>query len=1195
MPLAPALICSGASRAEGRLLRQFVHLRLHTEYSLVDGIVRVPDLMAAVAAAGMPAVALTDQSNLFAMVKFYKEALAAGVKPLIGVDIWIREPGERVPPSRAAFLCQNLEGYRHLTELVTKSFLEGQQRGAPMLDRAWLQGDMLRGLIVLSGGAEGDIGQALARGRDDEALRCLTRWQALCGDRFYLEVQRTGRAGEEAYAEAVMELAQESGVAAVATNDVRFLTRAEFEAHEARVCIHDGAQLADPSRARRYSEEQYLKSPAEMVDLFKDAPELIDNTVEVAKRCSLEIRLGSSMLPAYPVPSGTSIEDYLRAEALGGLTARLTTSQSAPAPRADYEARLDLELGVICSMGFAGYFLIVADFIRWARGNGVPVGPGRGSGAGSLVAYVLGITDLDPIEHDLLFERFLNPERVSMPDFDVDFCMEGRDRVIEYVANKYGRDRVSQIITYGTLAAKAVVRDVGRVLGHNYGYVDKIAKLIPFEIGITLEKALEQEEELRRLYEGDSEIRELIDLARSLEGLARNAGTHAGGVVIAPSVLTDFTPLYCEEGSTTPVTQFDKDDVEAAGLVKFDFLGLRTLTIIDWAVRDINAMRAQRNETQSNETQSNEAPLDMSRLPMDDAATYALLKSTRTTAVFQLESRGMKDLIRRLQPDRFGDIVALVALFRPGPLQSGMVDDFIARKHDTSGATIDYLHPDLKPALEATYGVILYQEQVMQIAQILAGYTLGGADLLRRAMGKKKPEEMAKQRSVFVSGAVARGVLEAQATHIFDLMEKFAGYGFNKSHSAAYALLSYQTGWLKAHYPAAFMAAVLSSDMDKTDKVVTLIDECASMRLTVQPPDVNESVYAFRVSGPMSIRYGMGAIKGVGESAVEAIIAERTANGPFESLPDLCRRIDLQRVNRRVFDALIRSGSLDRIGPNRATLTAELDRAMHLGEQNSRAMSVGQVDFFGLSTASDKLVVDWSEAQRLAGERETLGLFLSGHPITPYEPDLKFLVSGRLADVGGPKPAAPADGARSWSSGKATTVAGLVLEIRRRPNRVTLILDDRSARLEVSLYEETFQQHRDIIVKDAILIVDGTLRFDDFIEAWRLQAKTLMDIDRARERFARRLWLRWPAEFDGPDGMNRFEQMLKPHLRGPCGISVAVNRPDYTGRLNLPDTWSVHPSRAFLDQLTAVVGREGWYLVYGPRNDARGEETSTWH
>ncbi len=1165
---------------------QFVHLRLHTEYSLLDGIVRVPELMAAVAGAGMPAVALTDQSNLFAMVKFYKEAQAAGVKPLIGVDVWIREAGERTPPSRLVLLCQNLAGYRHVTQLVTRSFLEGQQRGAPMLERSWLEPAMLRGLIVLSGGQEGDIGQALVRGNDEEAARCLERWQALCGDRFYLEVQRTARSGEQAYSEAALDLARARGVGAVATNDVRFLRRAEFEAHEARVCIHDGALLADPSRPRRYSEEQYLKKPAEMAELFADAPELLANTVEIAKRCSLEINLGSSMLPAYPVPPGCTTEEYLREQARRGLAERLEQAlklRGVQRDRQAYQARLDLELGVICSMGFAGYFLIVADFIRWARDNGVPVGPGRGSGAGSLVAFVLGITDLDPIEHDLLFERFLNPERVSMPDFDIDFCMEGRDRVIEYVANKYGRERVSQIITYGTLAAKAVVRDVGRVLGHNYGYVDKIAKLIPFEIGITLDKALEQEEELKRLYDADPEVRELIDLARILEGLARNAGTHAGGVVIAPSVLTDFTPLYCEPGGSTPVTQFDKDDVEAAGLVKFDFLGLRTLTVIDWAVRDINALRAD----------ANEPPLVMSALPMDDVATYQLLKSCKTTAVFQLESRGMKDLIRRLQPDRFGDIVALVALFRPGPLQSGMVEDFIARKHDTTGATIDYLHPDLKPVLEATYGVILYQEQVMQIAQILAGYTLGGADLLRRAMGKKKPEEMAKQRSVFVSGAVARGVREAQATHIFDLMEKFAGYGFNKSHSAAYALLSYQTAWLKAHYPAAFMAAVLSADMDKTDKIVTLIDECASMGLTVHPPDVNESVYAFRIAGPASIRFGLGAIKGVGESAVQAIIEERDARGPFQNLPDLCRRIDLQRVNRRVFEALIRSGSLDRIGPNRATLTAELERAMHLGEQNSRAMSVGQVDLFGLSAAENRVVADWSEAQRLAGERETLGLFLSGHPITPYEPDLKFLVTARLVDVCGPKPTAPA-GERAWTQGKPATVAGLVLEIRRRPNRVTLILDDRSARLEVSLYEEIFQQFRDIIVKDAILIVEGTLRFDDFIEAWRLQAKSLMDIDRARERFARRLWLRWPEQFDGPQGISRFEELLKPYLKGPCGLSIFVSRAQYAGKLNLPDSWSVRASRELLDKLTALVGRDGWYLVYGPRNDIRGEETSSW-
>jgi DNA polymerase-3 subunit alpha len=1165
---------------------QFVHLRLHTEYSLLDGIVRVPELMAAVVQARMPAIALTDQSNLFAMVKFYKEAQAAGVKPLIGVDAWIREPGERTPPSRIVFLCQNLVGYRHLTQLVTRSFLEGQSRGIPMMDRTWLTAPGLSGLIVLSGGAEGDVGQALVRGKLEEAVRALARWQSLCGDRFYLEVQRTGRAGEAACSDAVMELARAQGVPAVATNDVRFLTREEFEAHEARVCIREGALLADASRPRRYSEEQYLKTPAQMLELFADAPELLANSVEIAKRCSLEIKLGSSMLPAYPVPAGSTTEDFLREEAQRGLAMRLDEARSkgGKAPDSEgYDARLTLELGVICSMGFAGYFLIVADFIRWAREHGVPVGPGRGSGAGSLVAFVLGITDLDPIEHDLLFERFLNPERVSMPDFDVDFCMEGRDRVIEYVANKYGRERVSQIITYGTLAAKAVIRDVGRVLGHNYGYVDKIAKLVPFEIGITLDKALEQEEELRRLYTGDPEVRELIDLARALEGLARNAGTHAGGVVIAPSVLTDFTPLYCEEGSSTPVTQFDKDDVEAAGLVKFDFLGLRTLTIIDWAVRDINAARAA----------SGEPPLSMGTLPMDDPATYQLLKSCKTTAVFQLESRGMKDLIRRLQPDRFGDIVALVALFRPGPLQSGMVDDFIARKHDTTGATIDYLHPDLKPVLAATYGVILYQEQVMQIAQILAGYTLGGADLLRRAMGKKKPEEMAKQRSVFVSGAVARGVREAQATMIFDLMEKFAGYGFNKSHSAAYALLSYQTAWLKAHYPAAFMAAVLSSDMDKTDKVVTLIDECVSMKLTVHPPDVNESQYAFQVAGPTSIRFGLGAIKGVGESAVQAIVDERAANGPYRSLPDLCRRIDLQRVNKRVFEALIKSGSLDHLGPNRATLTAELERAMHLGEQNSRAMSVGQVDLFGLAAAENAAVTDWSDAERLAGERETLGLFLSGHPISPYEPDLKFLVSSRLVDVGGARPTAPL-GERGWSQGKPATVAGLVLEIRRRPNRVTLILDDRSARLEVSLFEETFQQYRDIIVKDAILIVDGMLRFDDFIEAWRLQAKTMMDIDRARERFARRLWLKWPAQFDGPLGLKRFEDLLRPYLKGPCGVSVAVNREDYTGRLNLADSWSVRPSRELLDKLSALVGREGWYLVYGPRNDIRGEETSSW-
>ncbi|MET0660908.1 MAG: DNA polymerase III subunit alpha, partial [Steroidobacteraceae bacterium] len=789
----------------------FVHLRLHTEYSLVDSVVRIqseggaPGLMDAVAQARMPAVALTDQSNLFAMVKFYRAAQSSGIKPLIGVDLWVKESGERAEPSRLALLCQNDAGYRNLTRLVTRSYLDGQQKGVACVDRAWLSPPAVQGLIALSGAREGDIGRALLAQKENDASAALDYWLALFGDRFYLELQRTRRPQEEQYIRAALQLAIARGVPVVATNDVRFIGREDFEAHEARVCIHEGLLLEDSKRPRPYSDQQYLKTPAQMSDLFSDIPEAVENTIEIARRCSLELKLGKSVLPPYPVPEEITTEEFLQRESRAGLEQRLVQLAATPIEgreitREEYATRLEIELGVICQMGFAGYFLIVADFIRWARENGVPVGPGRGSGAGSLVAYALGITDLDPLRYDLLFERFLNPERVSMPDFDVDFCMDGRDRVIDYVAQRYGRERVSQIITYGTMAAKAVVRDVARVFGMSYGFADSIAKLIPFELGITLKDALEKEEELRRRYNNEEETKAVIDMAMSLEGLVRNAGMHAGGVVIAPSVLTDFAPLYCDDSGGGLVTQFDKDDVEAAGLVKFDFLGLRTLTIIDWTLKTLNAQRAERAEE----------PLDINALPMNDTAAYELLKRCETTAVFQLESRGMKDLVRRLQPDRFEDIVALVALFRPGPLQSGMVDDFIDRKHDRTGQPIDYLHPDLEPVLAPTYGVILYQEQVMQIAQVLAGYSLGGADLLRRAMGKKKPEEMAKQRSIFIEGATNRGVAEATAAHIFDLMEKFAGYGFNKSHSAAYALLSYQTAWLKAHHPEAFMAAVLS-------------------------------------------------------------------------------------------------------------------------------------------------------------------------------------------------------------------------------------------------------------------------------------------------------------------------------------------------------------------------------------------------
>jgi DNA polymerase III subunit alpha len=1157
-------------------MAEFVHLRLHTEYSLIDSVVRVPELVDAVAAAGMHAVAVTDQNNLFAMVKFYRAALARGVKPIIGVDLLMREAGERQQPSRLTLLCQSQTGYRNITRLVSRAYLEGQQKSVPTVDRTWLTRETVDGLIALSCATEGDIGRALVNTKERDAENALDQWIDLFGDRFYIELQRLGRSQEETYIAAAVSLASRRGVPVVATNDVRFLRADDFESHEARVCIHDGALLADSGRQRRYAHQQYLRTPQEMAVLFADVPEALANTVGVAQRCSLVLKLGEARLPQYPVPEGLTTAQFLRDESDRGLQRRLAAMPGQP-DAGGYHARLRLELDVICQMGFEGYFLIVADFIRWARENGVPVGPGRGSGAGSLVAYSLGITDLDPIDHDLLFERFLNPERVSMPDFDVDFCMDGRDRVIEYVAAKYGRERVSQIITYGTMAAKAVVRDVGRVLGMSYGYVDKIAKLIPFELGITLDDALTKEPELKRLYDTEEEIKNLIDLARSLEGVTRNAGMHAGGVVIAPSVLTDFAPLYCDDSGGNVVTQFDKDDVEAAGLVKFDFLGLRTLTIIDWALKIINGIRVERGEP----------PLDVNFIPMDDQKTFALLKACSTTAVFQLESRGMKDLVRRLQPDRFGDIVALVALFRPGPLQSGMVDDFIDRKHDKTGEPIDYLHPSLRPVLEPTYGVILYQEQVMQIAQVLAGYTLGGADLLRRAMGKKKPEEMAKQRSIFVDGSVARGVDQKQAAHIFDLMEKFAGYGFNKSHSAAYALLSYQTGYLKAHYPAAFMAAVLSADMDHTDKVVTLIKECADIGLQVKPPDVNHSRYEFAVGGERTIRYGLGAVRGVGRGAVEELLAQRVAHGPYKSIEDLCRRLDLQKTNRRVLEALIRSGSLDGLGANRATLMQRLPTAMQLGDQNSKAHQAGQNDMFGLAADDRAQVVvplrtpelpDWSEAVRLQGERATLGLYLTGHPIGQFEAGLNRFVSHRIGDLISDR---PMDTVR-FGGGKAVTVAGLIDEVKKHGPRTILSLDDRTGRLEVTLFEDVFQRYRDLVAKDALVLVEGSLRFDEFSDAWRLSAKKITELDKVREQQARRVVLKWAARPDSNAQLGRLAEILTPFRPGPCPITVEYTGVQACGALTLGPDWTVRASRELLEKLETLVGRGSVQVVYGP-------------
>ncbi len=1158
----------------------FAHLRVHSEYSLVDGTIRIDQLMEQAVQLRVPAVGVTDAGNLFACVKAYAAAEAEGIKPIVGVDLALdaQADGEReAEPPRITLLAMDRRGYRDLCALVTRSFREGHRRERPMVKREWIAERASR-LIALSGGGEGDVGRALLAGRADQARALLDDWRRCFGDRYCIEVWRTGRRDDEPHLQAALELANRAGVAVVATNDVRFLARGDFDAHEARVCIQQGRTLNDARRPRRYSDQQYLRSPAEMTLLFADLPQVLDNTLEVARRCNVELEIGKPHLPRFPLPAGRSAEAELAEQAASGLKARLADIVDLPKPAADYDTRLATEVEMISRMGFAGYYLIVADFTRWARGHGVPVGPGRGSGAGSLAAWALGITDLDPLRYDLLFERFLNPERVSLPDFDIDFCVLGRDRVIDYVASRYGREQVSQIITYGSMAARAVLRDVGRVLGHPYGFADGIAKLIPVKQGIvaSLDEALAQEPQLRARHDAEEEVRALIDLARKLEGLARNAGKHAGGVVIAPEPLTDFTALYCEQGGEQAVTQLDMGDCEKVGLVKFDFLGLTTVTMIDRALTLINARRAERDLP----------PIDLERVALDDPTTYALLRRADTAAVFQLESRGMKSLLRKLQPDRFDDIIAVNALFRPGPLGSGMVDEFIERKH---GKRVQFPHPDLEPILAPTYGVMVYQEQVMQTAQVLAGYTLGGADVLRRAMGKKMPEEMAKQRAVFLAGARERGVDERKASEIFDTMEKFAEYGFNKSHAAAYALLAYRTAWLKAHFPAEFMAAVLSLAMGNIDTAAPLVEACRAMGLELLPPDVNRSRHEFTVPGDRAVRYGLGAIRGVGESAIAALTAERERAGAFRDLDDLCRRIDQQKVNKRVLEALVRAGACDALGPNRASVFAHLPKAAAAGEQSQRAIAVGQNDMFGLyamehskegttggtvgGTMAPMVVLpDWDARERLAAEKATLGLYLSGHPMERYLDDVAAIASARIGDLTAAEPAVVADPSERFRQpARIVTVVGLVHELRRRPGRTSLVLDDRSDRIEVTLFEEQAQQFKHLLAEDAVLVVDGRMSFDDFGATWRISAKTLRTLEDARAKLLRRITLAWPAGA-GADAVERLKALLEPFRGGDCGLTLDYGADSGRGAVALPDAWRVQPTDELLDRLRAFSG-----------------------
>ncbi|HEV3241455.1 MAG TPA: DNA polymerase III subunit alpha [Casimicrobiaceae bacterium] len=1173
-PVAPASLLGALKRPRSESLAGFVHLRLHSEYSIVDGMVRIDEAVGAAVADRMPALALTDLANVFGLVKFYTAARKAGVKPIVGCDVWITHDAERDMPHRLLLLCQSREGYLKLAEWLTRAYRSNQHRGRAEIKRDWFA-EGTTGLIALSGFRSGDVGDCLGQGNAAGAARAAAAWARLFPDRYYLEVQRAGHGDDDALSASTARLATELDLPVVATHPVQFLRRHEFRAHEARVCIAEGYTLADARRPKRFTTEQYFTTQDEMAKRFTDMPAAIANSVAIAQRCNLAIPLGKNYLPDFPIPPGLTIEQHLRNETTAGLEKRLALLYPDPSERdvkrPEYVARLEFEAKTIIQMGYAGYFLIVSDFINWAKHNGVPVGPGRGSGAGSLVAYALGITDLDPLRYALLFERFLNPERVSMPDFDIDFCQDGRDKVIEYVKKKYGAESVSQIATFGTLQARAVVRDVGRVLDLPYSFCDGIAKLIPFQPGrtVTLKRrppgeaaanvvyAREFEPQLNEREAAEEEVRELLALAEQLEGLPRNVGMHAGGVLIAPGKLTDFCPLYTQAGTDALVSQFDKDDVEHVGLVKFDFLGLTTLTILDWTLRYVKMLDPA-------------STLSLEQLPLDDKDAYDIFKSGNTVGVFQFESRGMRELLLQAPAKRFDDIVALVALFRPGPME--LIPDYIRRKQGAE--RVDFYDSRLEPILGPTYGVMVYQEQVMQIAQVIGGYTLGAADLLRRAMGKKLPEEMAKHRFVFIDGAEKNGLSKARATQLFDLMEKFAGYGFNKSHAAAYALIAYQTAYFKAHYPAAFIAANLSLLMDDTDKVRHFRDEAKACGLTVLPPDVSASNYRFEPVDDKHIRYGLGGIKGTGQSAIEAIVKAREG-GPFTDLFDFCRRVDKRVVNRRAIEALIRAGACDALGNPRASLLATVGLALEQAERDER--SAAQVSLFGdqgdePAAARLRLIEarDWTDSERLANEKASLGFYLSGHPYNEYAAELASLIHVSLGAI------------------KPTTVpvriAGVVTTLRNQTSRrgkiAFVTLDDGKDPVEMVVYNEIFDAHRHLLREDVLLIaqvrVQQRMNEDGMMQGLRIIADALYDLPGARRKFARGLKLCC----NGSGSAERLLTLLEPYRSGQCPIIIDYRNRAAGGEIELPEAWRVNLDAQLLAQLREWLAPENVKVLY---------------
>lgn len=1136
---------------------KFIHLNVHSEYSVTEGIVRIDELLNHAVENEVPAVAITDTNNLFSAIKLYCGATARGIKPIIGCELAI---GNKRHAHPAVFLCRDNTGYANLINLVSKAYTREADPGfaKPIISAEydWVA-EHNEGLIVLSGGAQGDIGTALLEGNEEEAVRRMNFWTKTFGDRFYIELRNLGRDSDTVYLSRVLGLASREGIPAAASNRVCFLEKKHFRAHVVRTCIANSEQLNDVMQTHSYTEEQYFKDDTEMRSLFKACPEAIDNAIEIAKRCTVSMDLEQVRLPTFPVEGAISEDDYLRKQAEDKLAAYFESKKFDADGAQVYTDRLNHELAVITRMGYAGYFLIVADFIRWAREHGIPVGPGRGSGAGSLVAYLIGITEINPIPYGLLFERFLNPERVSMPDFDIDFCAERRDEVIQYVFDFYGKDKSSQIITFGTMAARAVVRDVARVMGWPYVRQDQLAKLIPDRLEIKLSEALQESEELKTSYKQDDKVKEVIDLALELEGIVRNVGCHAGGVVISPKLLTHFSAIYRDTNlkSLNVMTQLDMKDLEKIGLVKFDFLGLKTLTVLDKAVKAIRA------------TDPDFA--DLKELALDDHETYHMVQQGRTVGVFQLESEGMRRLLCEFKPNSFNDIVALLALFRPGPLQSGMVKDFVQRKH---GADIVYPHPKLKPVLESTYGVILYQEQVMEIAQILAGYTMGGADILRRAMGKKNPEEMAQQRKVFVGNAVEKGLRETQASSIFSLMENFAGYGFNKSHSVAYAMIAYQTAWLKTHYSVSFMAALMSTEMANTTKMITLLHECRSLGVEVKRPDINHSEWDCVAEGDKAIRYGLGAIPNLGSKLAQKIVDDRINNGEYKSLEDFCARAVANEVRSGVAETLVRAGTLDAL-IERAAAIKQLPAVYAMAERSWKDANLGQDALFSGEPQMEAVHIEMQEVEPMAAdkifemERATLGLYIGHHPLDAWRQDLGHLGLKSLH----------AFKQNMGSESSVCSVVGVITNVSRKRSKnrplAVFAIDDGTGRLDFVLGGSAYEEYEALLVSNSIVVVEVGVHRDKGSGWVSRRARKIQRIDDVRKKRGRGLTIQVDADAASEDFCATLYRELECFTEeGQCPVNIDFHRARSRAKLELGEQWKIAVSNDLLERLRRIEG-----------------------